>query len=51
MRTRIKGCVERERYASLEEVVIGLDRLGINTGIQLNLLSELSEDCRKLFIS
>ena len=47
--TCINGYGERAGNAALEEVVIGLDRLGINTGIKLDLLYELSEVCEKYF--
>ncbi len=47
--TCINGYGERAGNAALDEVVMNLYRLGINTGIKLNLLPELSEVCEKYF--
>ncbi|TFG22960.1 MAG: homoaconitate hydratase [Promethearchaeota archaeon] len=47
--TCINGYGERAGNAALDEVVMNLHRLGINTGIKLNLLPELSEVCEKYF--
>ena len=47
--TCINGYGERAGNAALEEVVVILHRLGINTGIKLNKLPELSEVCEKYF--
>jgi len=47
--TCINGYGERAGNAALEEVVMNLFRLGINTGIKLNKLPELSKVCEKYF--
>lgn len=47
--TCINGYGERAGNAALDEVVMNLDRLGINTGIKLNKLCELSEVCERYF--
>jgi isopropylmalate/homocitrate/citramalate synthase len=47
--TCINGYGERAGNAALEEVVTILERLGINTGIDLKRLPELSEVCEKYF--
>ncbi|MFX1298125.1 MAG: LeuA family protein, partial [Promethearchaeota archaeon] len=47
--TCINGYGERAGNAALDEVVVNLHRLGINTGIKLNKLPELSEVCEKYF--
>lgn len=47
--TCINGYGERAGNASLDEVVMNIHRLGINTGIKLNKLPELSEVCEKYF--
>ena len=47
--TCINGYGERAGNAALDEVVMNLHRLGINTGIKLNALPELSEICEKYF--
>ncbi|MFX1257076.1 MAG: LeuA family protein [Promethearchaeota archaeon] len=47
--TCINGYGERAGNAALDEVVMNLYRLGINTGIKLNKLPELSEVCEKYF--
>jgi isopropylmalate/homocitrate/citramalate synthase len=47
--TCINGYGERAGNAALDEVVMNLHRLGINTGIKLNQLPELSEVCEKYF--
>jgi len=47
--TCINGYGERAGNAALEEVVTILERIGINTGIDLKRLPELSEVCEKYF--
>ncbi|MFX1276273.1 MAG: homoaconitate hydratase [Promethearchaeota archaeon] len=47
--TCINGFGERAGNAALEEVVLILHRLGINTGIKLNKLTELSGICEQYF--
>jgi isopropylmalate/homocitrate/citramalate synthase len=47
--TCINGYGERAGNAALEEVATILERLGINTGIDLTKLPELSEVCEKYF--
>ncbi|MHA1436425.1 MAG: homocitrate synthase/isopropylmalate synthase family protein [Promethearchaeota archaeon] len=47
--TCINGFGERAGNAALDEVVMNIHRLGINTGIKLNKLPELSEICEKYF--
>ncbi|MBY9015035.1 MAG: homoaconitate hydratase [Candidatus Lokiarchaeota archaeon] len=47
--TCINGYGERAGNAALEEVVTILERVGINTGINLKRLPELSEVCEKYF--
>lgn len=47
--TCINGYGERAGNAALEEVVTVLERLGINTGIDLTKLPELSEVCERYF--
>ncbi len=47
--TCINGYGERAGNAALEEVVMILHRLGINTGIKLDKLYELSVVCEKYF--
>jgi len=47
--TCINGYGERAGNAALEEVVTNLERIGINTGIDLKRLPELSEVCEKYF--
>ena len=47
--TCINGYGERAGNAALEEVAVILERLGINTGIKLDKLPELSEACEKAF--
>ncbi|MGV9173329.1 MAG: LeuA family protein [Promethearchaeia archaeon] len=47
--TCINGYGERAGNAALEEVAVILERLGINTGINLKKLPELSEACEKAF--
>jgi isopropylmalate/homocitrate/citramalate synthase len=47
--TCINGYGERAGNAALEEVVTILHRLGVNTGIKLDKLYELSEVCEKYF--
>ncbi len=47
--TCINGYGERAGNAALEEVAIILHRLGINTGIKLDKLTELSEVCESYF--
>ena len=47
--TTINGYGERAGNASLDEVVLNIHRLGINTGIKLNKLPELSKVCEKYF--
>jgi isopropylmalate/homocitrate/citramalate synthase len=47
--TCINGYGERAGNAALEEVATILERLGINTGIDLKKLPELSEQCEKYF--
>lgn len=47
--TCINGYGERAGNAALDEVVTILERLGINTGIDLTKLPELSEVCEKYF--
>ncbi len=47
--TCINGYGERAGNAALEEVVTILERIGIDTGIDLTKLPELSEVCEKYF--
>lgn len=47
--TCINGYGERAGNAALEEVVTILERMGINTGIDLTRLPEISEVCEKYF--
>ena len=47
--TCINGYGERAGNAALEEVVTILERIGINTGINMRRLPELSEVCEKYF--
>ncbi len=47
--TCINGYGERAGNAALEEVATILERMGINTGINLKRLPELSEICEKYF--
>ncbi len=47
--TCINGYGERAGNASLEEVATNLHRIGIDTGIDLTKLPELSETCEKYF--
>jgi len=47
--TCINGYGERAGNAALEEVATILERVGINTGINLKKLPELSETCEKYF--
>ena len=47
--TCINGYGERAGNAALEEVVTILERIGVNTGIDLKRLPELSEVCEKYF--
>ncbi len=47
--TCINGYGERAGNAALEEVVTTLERIGINTGIDMKRLPELSEVCEKYF--
>jgi len=47
--TCINGYGERAGNAALDEVALNIHRLGINTGIKLNKLPELSEVCEEYF--
>lgn len=47
--TCINGYGERAGNAALDEVAVIIHRLGINTGIKLNKLPELSEVCEEYF--
>jgi isopropylmalate/homocitrate/citramalate synthase len=47
--TCINGYGERAGNAALEEVATILERMGINTGIELTRLPELSEVCERYF--
>jgi len=47
--TCINGYGERAGNAALEEVVTNLERVGINTGIDMTRLPEISEVCEKYF--
>lgn len=47
--TCINGYGERAGNAALEEVVTNLERMGINTGIDLTQLPEISKVCEKYF--
>ena len=47
--TCINGYGERAGNAALEEVVTILERMGINTGIDLKRLPEISEVCERYF--